>query len=52
MLSVIVALYKPCKPKPKPNPFEDDKDSIVLVTETQIPVNLKYVLAGLTVYFG
>ena len=32
--------------------FEDDKDSIVLVTEPQIPVNLKSVLAGLAIYFG
>ena len=32
--------------------FEDDKDSIVLVTEPQIPVKLKSVLAGLTIYFG
>ena len=32
--------------------FEDDKDSIVLVTEPQIPVNLKSVLVGLVIYFG
>ena len=32
--------------------FEDDKDSVVLVTEPQIPVNLKYVLASLAIYFG
>ena len=32
--------------------FEDDKDSIVVVTEPQIPVNLKSVLAGLVIYFG
>ena len=32
--------------------FEDDRDSIVLVTEPQILANLKYVLAGLAIYFG
>ena len=32
--------------------FANEKDSIVLVTEPQIPVNLKSVLAGLAIYFG
>ena len=32
--------------------FEDDKDSIVAVTEPQIPVNLKSVLVGLAIYLG
>ena len=32
--------------------FEDDKASIVLVTEPQIPENLKSVLVGLAIYFG
>ena len=32
--------------------FEDDKGSIVLVTEPQIPIILKSVLVGLAIYFG
>ena len=32
--------------------FEDDKDNIVLVTEPQIQVNLKSVIAGLAIHFG
>ena len=31
--------------------FENDKDSIVLVTEPHIPVSLKSVMAGLAIYF-
>ena len=31
--------------------FEDDKDSIVLVTEPQITVNLKSVMVGLAIFF-
>ena len=30
----------------------DDNDSIVLVTEPQIPVNLKSALVGLALQFG
>ena len=32
--------------------FENDKDSIVLVTEPQIPMNLKPMLVSLAIYFS